>query len=345
MGHFQRTAVRQHAATATRRGHGFARTAIATLLLALSYVALTGAAFGPPAGALGDLGRLVLPASPPSIRYEGTDAIITGSIGELFRSAIFSGPNRAEKTDRHRRQIDTVKFVEGFAAARLHLASLRLGALPGLPQMADQGALADPEREQGPRLSVAVIDPSNSGALTAIDAFAPHVDAPTPFMASQQLAYARAIAPVTGDYAAGPATAVSEKDLWCLATAIYFEARGESYRGQVAVAQVVMNRIKHRLYPKTICGVVFQNQNSRNGCQFSFACDGIPETVTDGKAWKQAQEIAQGVTDGVLYLPEVADATHYHATYVSPVWAPRMHKIAQVGLHVFYRFKSGWLFG
>ena len=89
-------------------------------------------------------------------------------------------------------------------------------------------------------------------------------------------------------FATGQVIAVSDKELWCLATAIYFEARGESYRGQVAVAQVVLNRVKDHRYPDTICGVVFQNQSRRNSCQFSFACDGIPETINDSKSWAQA---------------------------------------------------------
>ena len=151
------------------------------------------------------------------------------------------------------------------------------------------------------------------------------------------MAYARANAPVTDFSQLVPA--VSERELWCLATAIYFEARGESYRGQVAVAQVVENRVKHPNYPDTICGVVFQNQQRRNACQFSFACDGHPETITDRRAWTQAQDIAQKVASGELYLPEVADATHYHATYVYPYWAPRMTRLTKIGLHIFYRFR------
>jgi spore germination cell wall hydrolase CwlJ-like protein len=139
--------------------------------------------------------------------------------------------------------------------------------------------------------------------------------------------------------------AADAKQLWCLSTAIYFEARGESYRGQVAVAQVVLNRVKDYRYPKTICGVVYQNQTRRNSCQFSFACDGRPESIDDPKSWAQAQEIATKVTDGELYLTEVADATHYHASYVRPAWAPRMQKVTQIGLHIFYKFKHGWLFG
>ncbi|MDF2980389.1 MAG: cell wall hydrolase, partial [Devosia sp.] len=136
-----------------------------------------------------------------------------------------------------------------------------------------------------------------------------------------------------------------QKEMWCLATAIYFESRGEKYRGQVAVGQVVMNRVKHRLYPSTICGVVFQNQQRRNACQFSFACDGIPETVNDQKSWKQAMAIAKDVISGKEYLTEVGYSTHYHATYVYPHWAPRMKKNVKIGMHVFYQFKRGWKFG
>ena len=152
------------------------------------------------------------------------------------------------------------------------------------------GSIA-PIPEDEPKISVASIDPSmllSSPALGAIDdAAVGDSDAPMPTIASEQLAYARANAPET-DFSVVRDTsgkAVSEKELWCLATAIYFEARGESYRGQVAVAQVVLNRVKHKLYPDTICGVVFQNQNRRNSCQFSFACDGRPERITDDKSW------------------------------------------------------------
>jgi spore germination cell wall hydrolase CwlJ-like protein len=162
-----------------------------------------------------------------------------------------------------------------------------------------------------------------------------------PVRAPADLAYARETTPATAfdllvDKKGKP---VAEKEFWCMATAIYFEARGETYRGQVAVGQVVMNRLAHKIYPKTICNVVFQNQHMRNACQFSFACDGIPETITEPKAWAQAEEIAKGVINGTLYLTEVGAATHYHATYVYPDWAPRLKKTAKIGHHIFYKFK------
>jgi spore germination cell wall hydrolase CwlJ-like protein len=168
-----------------------------------------------------------------------------------------------------------------------------------------------------------------------------------PISAPTELAYARETTPATAfDLLVDKSgKQVAEKELWCMATAIYFEARGETYRGQVAVGQVVMNRLAHKIYPKTICNVVFQNQHMRNACQFSFACDGIPETVTEPKAWAQAEEIAKGVINGSLYLTEVGKATHYHATYVYPDWAPRLKKTTKIGHHIFYQFKRGWTAG
>ena len=108
---------------------------------------------------------------------------------------------------------------------------------------------------------------------------------------------------------------------------------------------MVSNRVQHRLYPKPICGVVYQNQHKRNACQFSFACDGIPERVTEPKAWAQAEEIAKGVINGTLYVPEVGASTHYHATYVYPHWAPKLKKNTKIGHHIFYQFKRGWTAG
>ena len=345
--------VRMRPARAVRR-HPFTRLLVVGIFCGLGYAGLTNGAFGPapeldeamPAQAA--LAQVNLVAA--SISYSGVDPVITGSVDHLFDTASFTGPNRAEKTDRLRPRTDVVALSRSFDAARIQLASLR--GTPLDPAVMGQSALAmmDPpatgDVEIGPRMSVAALDPATAAALEAIAGIAPTMStSPLPVMASEQLAYARANAPVTGGFSTGSAVQVSEKELWCLATAIYFEARGESYRGQVAVAQVVLNRVKDHRYPNTICGVVFQNQHQRNACQFSFACDGIPETITDRTAWAQAEDIAERFTAGSLYLTEVADATHYHATYVRPAWAPRMTKVTQIGLHIFYKFKRGWLFG
>lgn len=140
-----------------------------------------------------------------------------------------------------------------------------------------------------------------------------------------------------------PKSAQSSREQLCLAEAIYFEARGEPYKGQEAVAQVVLNRVKNPAYPNTICKVVYQNRHMRNACQFSFACDGIPERVQKGRAWTQAQEIAAKAVEGKVNLSEVDASTHYHATYVRPRWAGTMKRLNRIGKHIFYKtYGGGW---
>ena len=140
-----------------------------------------------------------------------------------------------------------------------------------------------------------------------------------------------------------PARARSTSEVTCLANAIYFEARGEAEKGQIAVAQVVLNRLKNPAYPKTICGVVYQNKNKRNRCQFSFACDGISDRITDKRSWALSQALARRVLndDRTLYMASVGASTHYHATYVRPRWARSMKKMEKIGRHVFYKTKNG----
>jgi spore germination cell wall hydrolase CwlJ-like protein len=123
----------------------------------------------------------------------------------------------------------------------------------------------------------------------------------------------------------------------CLAEGIYFESRGEPVRGQIAVAQVILNRAFSGHYPSSVCGVVYQNAHRYLACQFTFACDRHPDVVRDQAAWQRAMAIAIGTLDGQLWLPEVGKATHYHATYVHPRWVRSMHRLSRLGIHVFYR--------
>ncbi len=140
-----------------------------------------------------------------------------------------------------------------------------------------------------------------------------------------------------------PANVRSASEVKCLATAIYFEARGEPERGQIAVAQVVLNRLKNPAYPNTICAVVYQNKNKRNACQFSFACDGRPDRITDRSAWTSSQALATKILndDRTLFLSDVGAATHYHANYVRPRWARAMKKVDKIGRHIFYKTRDG----
>jgi spore germination cell wall hydrolase CwlJ-like protein len=133
---------------------------------------------------------------------------------------------------------------------------------------------------------------------------------------------------------AGKARVKAEK---CLTDAVYFEARGEPERGQIAVAQVVMNRVFSGYYPDNVCGVVYQNAHRHLACQFTFACDGIPDRVTEPEAWAKAKQIASDTLDGKLWLKEVGKSTHYHAYWVRPRWVREMMKLHRLGVHTFYR--------
>lgn len=123
----------------------------------------------------------------------------------------------------------------------------------------------------------------------------------------------------------------------CLANAIYWEARSEPVRGQMAVAQVVMNRVFSNFYPNDVCGVVYQNAHRHLSCQFTFACDGKRKVITERGHWARANRIAKQTLDGQIYVPEVAKSTHYHAAYVHPIWVREMRKMVRYGLHSFYR--------
>lgn len=128
----------------------------------------------------------------------------------------------------------------------------------------------------------------------------------------------------------------NEVEAHCLAQAIYYEARGEPLPGQIAVAEVVINRKASKRYPNTICGVVFQNQHRKNRCQFSFACDGKTDTPPEGKTWNKSVSLANYVlTDDSLRLTNAA--THYHADYVSPFWSQHLQKTVSIGRHIFYK--------
>lgn len=122
----------------------------------------------------------------------------------------------------------------------------------------------------------------------------------------------------------------------CLAKAVYFEARSESELGQLAVAKVVLNRVKDPNFPKTICGVVYQGSDRRNSCQFSFACDGVADEVRSKPAWDRSKRIAQKAIAGDQTIRVIGAATNYHADYVRPKWAKEMRKLIKIGRHIFY---------
>lgn len=127
----------------------------------------------------------------------------------------------------------------------------------------------------------------------------------------------------------------------CLSQAVYYEAAREPLSGRQAVAQVVLNRLRHPAYPKSICGVVFQGSARATGCQFSFTCDGALRWAPEPKLWAQAQDVARRALSGFV-AKDVGSATHYHADYVAPYWATTLVKMNKIGAHIFYRWTGPW---
>lgn len=134
-----------------------------------------------------------------------------------------------------------------------------------------------------------------------------------------------------GDHAAARA---------CLATAVLFEA-GDDAPGEKAVAQVVLNRVRHPAFPKTVCGVIFQGSERKTGCQFTFTCDGSLARAPSAAGWTRAVKIAEAALTGTVDKA-VGTATHYHADYVVPYWRSTLEKIAVVHTQIFYRWPGTW---
>ena len=127
----------------------------------------------------------------------------------------------------------------------------------------------------------------------------------------------------------------------CLASAVYYEAGNQDTDGERAVAQVVLNRVRHPAFPASVCGVVYQGSTRPTGCQFTFTCDGSLNRQPDAEGWRRATAVAQAALSGAVYAP-VGWATHYHADYIVPYWAATMAKNTVIGAHLFYRWPGGW---
>ncbi|GGX54916.1 cell wall hydrolase [Tateyamaria omphalii] len=122
----------------------------------------------------------------------------------------------------------------------------------------------------------------------------------------------------------------------CLSEALYFEARGETVKGQFAVAEVIMNRVRSARFPDNVCGVINQGTGRKYQCQFTYTCDGAPETIREQRAFERVSKVARTVLDG--RAPALTEgATHYHTTAVRPRWSRVYTKTAAIGVHIFYR--------
>jgi spore germination cell wall hydrolase CwlJ-like protein len=196
------------------------------------------------------------------------------------------------------------------------------------------GFAADPRSAAGAR-----------AAASAAAAMTPQAIRPVDPNTAQQI---NAAIPLEGAGAAASPFALrfaSDADrlrsLQCMTEAVYYEAAREPLDGQRAVAQVVLNRVRHPAYPNSVCGVVYQGSERRTGCQFSFTCDGSLGRTPMAPYWQNAQRVAQEALAGNVFQP-VGYSTHYHANYVVPYWASSLIKSANIGAHIFYRWTGGW---
>jgi spore germination cell wall hydrolase CwlJ-like protein len=307
------------------------------------------------------------------------DPEITGSISGIASTAgpeaeadepQVATINRASKGDMLVRHVTVVPpHVEAEDSAEVPAAtppydiSMSLEMDPGLPKPEElprpdrAGTLARLDDEELPKQGVlsrvsrffflrdnvlgslpAILDSGDKPQLASAPANAP-TEGSTTIAAKGQVtgAEGRPKSPAERLAITGAALAKAEK---CLADAIYFESRGEPKEGQVAVAQVVVNRAFSGFYPSDICGVVYQNANRYLACQFTFACEGKKLVVDEPDMWEQAKQISHDMLAGRLWLDQIGKATHYHAYWVHPDWIREMRKIHRIGVHTFYRPKA-----
>lgn len=182
-----------------------------------------------------------------------------------------------------------------------------------------------------PKAVMPPVEPVSLAAIPPDDARA--INATVPFTAAP--------VPAAQPFRLNDAPLASLRAIDCLATAVLYEA-GDDPIGQRAVAQVVLNRVRHPAFPKTICGVVFQGSERRTGCQFTFACDGalIRHSWNDA-AWDRARAVAREALSGKVFA-KVGYATHYHTDWVVPYWSASLDKVSAVGTHLFFRWTGWW---
>ena len=164
----------------------------------------------------------------------------------------------------------------------------------------------------------------------------------TALVVNAQIPLASGPNPAALPFTLGKASAETRaRALECLTSAIYYEAAQEPTDGQRAVAQVVLNRLRHPAFPDSVCGVVYEGSTRATGCQFTFTCDGSMAYRPIPALWNRARQVAQAALAGYVFAP-AGYATHYHANYVVPYWASSLTKTAVQGAHIFYRWPGGW---
>jgi hypothetical protein len=232
------------------------------------------------------------------------------------------------------------RFGSAFAGRRgvLALAGLLLAIVAGVAVTVIARNSADAATETvpiSPTKAAQLIDATSGDAavrMQAVGEQAKLINAALPF-AGGPLHSAR-------PFAASGSDLDQRRALLCLTQAVYYEAGYEPIDGRRAVAQVILNRMRHPAFPKSICGVVYQGAGS-GVCQFTFVCDGALYRAPARDAWLQAEAVARAALAGFVET-RVGEATHYHADYVAPRWAPMLAKVAQIGQHIFYRWPGAW---
>ncbi len=286
----------------------------------------------------------VLPAlSPPKVMAARPDRTAVAALAaarreDAMRVAMASPPvlEQATVADLAQRAQDLVH------QARAKATPQDIAAVQTKPAAQEKAAAqTKPEAQVAPAVPV-----DTRFKLASLDAgVLPAAVAPQPAVMHVSLPATIAVLPPRAPGAPPPSPALRlhlegksrAKAEQCLAKAVYFEARDQPYRGQVAVAQVVINRVFSGIYPRDVCGVIYQNASHYLGCQFTFACDGRRKVINEYDAWARARRIARETLDGVLYIEAVGTATHYHASYVHPSWVHEMRRFTREGVHLFYR--------
>ena len=249
--------------------------------------------------------------------------MLGSGVGLALGGAYWMG-ERAQSEVAHARAARLAEAAElGFSqrALRTEMAAMGPGAL-ALAQRQDVFAAETLRGRQ------------NANVIGQFDA---RGGAPTPPVSPLPSALTRVSTPAEPFHFSDGGALAATRDLACLTDAVYYEARGEGASGQAAVAQVVLNRVRHPAFPKSVCGVVFQRAVGGYGCQFSFVCDGSMRHAREPAAWRRAEEIAARALDGAV-MASIGNATHFHVAGIDPGWGSHLLRVAQVGLHVFYRF-------
>ena len=233
-------------------------------------------------------------------------------------------------------------FRRRFKVARAQSMAFSLIALfaviPGI--IMATGAWTSPARSAEITIPLAPAQKALLAATTGDQAIEVRAIGEQAKLINASLPFSHAPVQAARPFAAGGDALDHRRALLCLTQAVYYEAGYEPIEGRRAVAQVVLNRMRHPAYPKSVCGVVYQ-RNSTPVCQFSFVCDGSLLRQPAAGPWREAEDVARAALAGYVER-SIGSATHYHADYVAPRWAPMLAKVAKLGVHIFYRWPGAW---